>query len=271
MQPLYYSQFSLQKLMRIVILQCLLTVICSVMVLAHPAKAQQILNREVSVKLSNVSLKTVLQEIEKQTNVHFVYSNNAVSTDKNVSIIATKEALSEFLPKLLFPNKIRFEVVEEQIILKKNKEQSILITDEKENQAVIVDEKITGQVTADKGEGLVGVSVLIKGTSRGTVTDANGKFSIDAKEGDVLVFSFVGFAKQEIKVIGKEPINVSLKDDISQLGEIVVIGSRAGTARTDVERPVPVDILSAKELQSTGQTELEIGRASCRERVYCVV
>ena len=256
MQPLYSSQFSLQKLMRIVILQCVLTVICSVMVLAHPAKAQQILNREVSVRLSNVSLKTVLQEIEKQTNVHFVYSNNAVSTDKNVSINATKEALSELLPKLLFPNKIRFEVVEEQIILKKNKEQSTLITDEKDNQSVIMDEKITGQVSTDKGEGLVGVSVLVKGTSRGTVTDFNGKFSIDAKEGDVLVFSFVGFAKQEIKIIGREPINVALKDDVSQLSEIVVIGSRANTARTDVERPVPVDILSAKELQSTGQTEL---------------
>lgn len=258
MQPLYFysSQFSLQKLMRIVILQCVMAIVCTVMVFAHPAKAQQILNREVSVKLSNVSLKTVLQEIEKQTNVRFVYSNNAVATEKTVSIIATKETLSELLPKLLFPNKIRFEVVEEQIILKKNKEQSALIIDGKENQAVIVDEKITGQVTADKGEGLVGVSVLVKGTSRGTVTDANGKFSIDAKEGDVLVFSFVGFAKQEIKVTGKEPINVALKDDVSQLGEIVVIGSRSTVARTNVERPVPVDVLTAKELQTSGQTEL---------------
>ena len=256
MKPPFTFYFSLQKLMRIVIFQCVLATVCSVMVFAHPAKAQQILNREVSVKLSNVSLKTVLQEIEKQTNVRFVYSNNAVATDKTVSIIATKEALSELLPKLLFPNKIRFEVVEEQIILKKNKEQSALIIEEKENQSVIVDEKITGQVTADKGEGLVGVSILVKGTSRGTVTDINGKFSIDAKEGDVLVFSFVGFAKQEIKVKDKEPINVTLKDDISQLGEIVVIGSRSTVARTNVERPVPVDVLTAKELQTSGQTEL---------------
>lgn len=256
MKPPFTFYFSLQKLMRIVIFQCVLATVCSVMVFAHPAKAQQILNREVSVKLSNVSLKTVLQEIEKQTNVRFVYSNNAVATDKTVSIIATKEALSELLPKLLFPNKIRFEVVEEQIILKKNKEQSALIIDEKENQSVIVDEKITGQVTADKGEGLVGVSILVKGTSRGTVTDINGKFSIDAKEGDVLVFSFVGFAKQEIIVKDKEPINVTLKDDISQLGEIVVIGSRSTVARTNVERPVPVDVLTAKELQTSGQTEL---------------
>ena len=255
MQPLYYSQFSLQKLMRIVILQILLTVICSVMVLAHPAKAQQILNREVSVKLSNVSLKTVLQEIEKQTNVHFVYSNNAVATDKNVSVNAIKEALSEFLPKLLFPNKIRFEVVEEQIILKKNKEQSALITDEKENQTVITDEKTSGKVSSDKGETLAGVSILVKGTNRGVITDNEGKFAIDTKEGDVLIFSFIGFQKQEVKIAGKEPLTVTLKEDNSQLGEIVVIGSRSTVARTNVERPVPVDVLTAKELQTSGQTE----------------
>ena len=122
MQLRYFdsSQFSLQKLMRIVIIQCVMAIVCTVMVFAHPAKAQQILSREVSVKLSNVSLKAVLQEIEKQTNVRFVYSNNAVATEKTVSVNAAKEPLSELLPKLLFPNKIRFEVVEEQIILKKN-------------------------------------------------------------------------------------------------------------------------------------------------------
>ncbi len=256
MQPLYFLQFSLQKLMRIVILQCVMAIVFTVMVFAHPAKAQQILNREVSVKLSNVSLKTVLQEIERQTNVHFVYSNNAVATDKNVSIIATKEALSEFLPKLLFPNKIRFEVVEEQIILKKNKEQSILITDEKENQAISIDEKTSGKVSSDKGETLAGVSILVKGTNRGVIADNEGKFAIDTKEGDVLVFSFIGFQKQEVRIVGKEPLNVVLKEDNSQLGEIIVIGSRSNVARTNVERPVPVDVLTAKELQTSGQTEL---------------
>ena len=256
MQPFYFSQFSLQKLMRIVIIQCAMAIVCTVMVFANPANAQQILSREVSVKLSNVSLKTVLQEIEKQTNVHFVYSNNAVATEKTVSIIATKEALSEFLPKLLFPNKIRFEVVEEQIILKKNKEQSALIIDEKENQSVIIDEKTTGKVSSDRGETLAGVSILVKGTNRGVIADSEGKFTIDTKAGDVLVFSFIGFQKQEIKIAGKEVLNVVLKEDNSQLGEIVVIGSRSTVARTNVERPVPVDVLTAKELQTSGQTEL---------------
>ncbi len=257
MQPLYSSQFLLQKLMRIVILQGLLAIVCSVMVFAHPAKAQQILNREVSVKLSNVSLKAVLQEIEKQTNVRFVYSNNAVEINRNVSINATKESLGEVLPKLLFPNKIRYEVVEEQIILKKNKEQSSIMPSDKENLATIVDEKVSGKVTADKGEALPGVSVLVKGSSKGTVTNNEGDFSIAAKVGDILIFSFVGFEKQEVSVTdANQVLKVTMKEDVSQLGEVVVIGSRSTVARTNVERPVPVDVISAKELQTTGQTEL---------------
>ena len=109
-------------IMKITISQCLLCAIFSVMALGTPTRAQQILTREVSIKLTNVSLKTVLVEIEKQSGVRFVYSNNTIQLNKDVSIEVNHEALHSVLPKLLFPNQIRYEVVEEQIILKKNKE-----------------------------------------------------------------------------------------------------------------------------------------------------
>ncbi len=225
------------------------------MAIARPLKAQQILNREISVKLSNVSLKTVLQEIEKQTNVHFVYSNNAVQINKNVSLQTTNEPLTTVLPRLLSPNQLRYEVVEEQIVLKKIKEESAITTEDKSE--IIIEEKVSGNVTAEKGEALPGVSVLVKGTSRGTVTNNDGGFSIVAKEGDILILSFVGFEKQEVKITSvNQAIAIIMKEDISQLGEVVVVGSRSTVARTNVERPVPVDVISAKELQTTGQTEL---------------
>ncbi len=241
-------------IMKITISQCLLFAIFSVMALGSPSKAQQILTREVSIKLSNVSLKTVLVEIEKQSGVRFVYSNNTIQLNKDVSIEVNREALHSVLPKLLFPNQIRYEVIEEQIILKKSKEQTNVFPSEKE--VVVEDEKVSGKISSEKGEALVGVSILVKGTARGTVTDAEGKFSIVAKEGEVLVFSFIGYKKEEIKVSAKQVIALTLKEDNAQLGEVVVIGSRSSVARTDVERPVPVDVISAKELQSTGQTEL---------------
>lgn len=251
-QSLFFKQ-PFVKFMKIGVLVAL----CSVMTLARPTKAQQILNREVSIKLLNVSLKMVLQEIEKQTNVRFVYSNNAVETNKNVSLQVSNEALTLVLPKLLYPNKLRYEIVEEQIVLKKNIDQSALVAKEKEVFITAVEDKVTGKITAEKGEVLPGVSVLVKNSSKGTVTNNDGEFSIVAKEGDVLILSFVGFEKQEIKIASvNQVLTIVMKEDISQLGEVVVIGSRSTVARTNVERPVPVDVISAKELQSTGQTEL---------------
>jgi iron complex outermembrane receptor protein len=255
MKQSLFSKQTMLRLMKITITQCFLFALCSVMALARPTKAQQILNREVSVKMSNVSLKTVLQEIEKQTNVHFVYSNNSVKTNANVSLQASNEPLTTVLPKLLLPNLLRYEVVEEQIILKKIKEQSSIVSEGK-SEAVIED-KVSGKVTAEKGEVLPGVSVQIKGTAKGTVTNNVGEFSIAAKEGDVLVLSFVGFEKQEVTITSaNQAITIVLREDIEQLGEVVVVGSRSTVARTNVERPVPVDVISAKELQTTGQTEL---------------
>ena len=160
------SKQSLLTFMKITITQCFLICLCSVMALARPVKAQQILNREVSVKMANVSLKSVLQEIEKQTNVHFVYSNNAVQTNKNVSLQTINEPLTTVLPKLLSPNQLRYEVVEEQIVLKKIKEQSSIVEDK--NDAIIED-KVSGKVTAEKGEVLPGVSIQIKEIGRAHV------------------------------------------------------------------------------------------------------
>ena len=84
---------------------------------------------------------------------------------------------------------------------------------------------VTGKVTDDvSGAGLPGVSVLLKNTPKGVNTDANGNFSIAAKASDVLVFSFVGFDKQEVTIGNKMQIEVTLKTDTKNLEEVVVVG-----------------------------------------------
>lgn len=89
-----------------------------------------------------------------------------------------------------------------------------------------LDQTITGTVTDnEKGEPIPGASVVIKGATRGTNTDANGKYSITVPNGTaVLVFSFVGFEKQEIIVGNRSQINISLKNDLKELDEVVVVG-----------------------------------------------
>lgn len=116
-------------------------------------------------------------------------------------------------------------------------------------------QKVEGQISdAQTGEPLIGASIMIKSTSKGTVTDTEGRYSIAAKEGDVLVFSFVGYVKKEVTVGTNVIIDIALTTNAS-LDAVTVVGSR-GKPRTDVNRPVPVDVISAKELQVTGQTEL---------------
>ncbi|MEF2643643.1 MAG: carboxypeptidase-like regulatory domain-containing protein, partial [Paramuribaculum sp.] len=82
--------------------------------------------------------------------------------------------------------------------------------------------KVTGVVTDNSGEPLIGVSVLVKGTKVGTQTNIDGEFSINAAEGDVLTFNYIGYHSQEITVTGQAPIEVVLQEDSKTLDEVVV-------------------------------------------------
>lgn len=114
---------------------------------------------------------------------------------------------------------------------------------------------ITGTVTdAENGDPLIGATITVKGTDYGVTTEVDGSFQIDATEGDVLVISYTGYQSQEMTVGAVSNYDIRLGSGVD-LGEITVIGSR-GKPRTDVDRPVPVDVVNAKELRSTGQTDL---------------
>lgn len=83
---------------------------------------------------------------------------------------------------------------------------------------------VKGIVKDQKGEPLIGVSILVKGTTNGTASDFDGNFALDAKKGDVLVFSFIGFKSQEITYTGQRTLNVILAEDTEALDEVVVVG-----------------------------------------------
>jgi iron complex outermembrane recepter protein len=100
-----------------------------------------------------------------------------------------------------------------------------------------------------------GVTIQVKGTSRGTISDPEGNFKINANVGETLVFSFLSYQTKEVVIKNGELLVVVLNENASTLDDVVVVGSRA-LPRTDVDRPVPVDIISSKELQGTGQIEL---------------
>ncbi len=110
---------------------------------------------------------------------------------------------------------------------------------------------ITGTVVDTEGNLLPAVNILIKNTKNGATTDFNGLYSIDAAPNDILVFSYIGFEKKEIIVGSQTVINITLVSD-SQLDEVILVGSRA-LPRSNTTSSLPVDVLPAKELTSTGQ------------------
>ncbi len=110
-------------------------------------------------------------------------------------------------------------------------------------------QEVTGTVLDDTSQPLPGVSIIIKGTSTGTTSDFDGNFSISANDGDVLVFSYVGFNTQEVTVSGNT-VNVTMQAGVA-LDEIVLLGSRS-RGRTVIDTPVPVDVINVAELAATG-------------------
>jgi len=192
---------------------------------ADDAAAQELLERRISIQVTNQNINSVLSEIEKIAEVKFSYSPNLIRASRKITVTASNEKLSAVLEKLLTPQKLSYEIVGRQIILKRETTEKIQTGQLELPKASLqsFDQTITGTVTDESGSGLPGVSILVKGTQRGTTTDAGGKYKIDVANGDaVLVFSFVGYLLQEVAVGNQSQISISLKIDTKTLDEVVV-------------------------------------------------
>ena len=97
--------------------------------------------------------------------------------------------------------------------------------------------KITGTVVDSKGEPIIGASVLVKGTSNGTITDVDGNFSLNASQGSVLVVSYVGYTKKEISLGNAANYNITLAEDAQALSEVVVTAMGIKKERKHLDMP----------------------------------
>ena len=170
--------------------------------------------RTITLNLSKVPLNTALKEIEKQISMSVVYNTNDVDINRIVSIKVTKESLNNVMNQLFRGVNVSFSIVDNHIVLsaKSNKE-------EQQKKTPIM---ASGTVTDSKGEPLIGVSILVKGTSNGTITDMDGNFKIQAAKGDVLEVSYIGYASQAITLANAQPLKVTLGEDTQILDEVVV-------------------------------------------------
>lgn len=217
-----------QKIMHIGLIQFIASFLVVGFSYAHTTNAQAILDKEVTVKVTNVSLKEAIQYIQGQTKVKFVYTSR-IKLNDIVSLNTEKAKLSFVLDKLLTPYKIGYRVINDQIVLMVEKGQSKAVGDATNFEVIQTAEQnasvtVTGLVTDPSGEKLPGVSIAIKGTPLGTTTNANGEFSLSVpSEKSVLIFSFVGYSTREMVVDGKSKLNVVLQVDNKALDEVVVV------------------------------------------------
>ena len=234
------------------IMQGFLLFLTLTIVLAGPGRSQNLLDKPVTLSVDNAQLRQVLTLLEGQTEARFVHSPTAIQSDRRVSLSVNNERLAAVLDRLLVPLAIQYKVVSGQIVLRANQ---LGTTETEVTDRAPAEKTYIGLVTTTNGEALPGVNVAIKATTRGAVTDATGQFKIMANPGEVIVVSFIGYKNQEITLGDQLELTIKLDESSDLLQEVTVIGSR-GRPRTDVDRPVPVDVLSAKELQQTGQVEL---------------
>ncbi|MFN8357855.1 MAG: TonB-dependent receptor [Spirosomataceae bacterium] len=223
---------------------------------AHDAHAQEQLQRRLSLHFEGTEIKKIFAAIEKETELRFTYSSNVLQNDKKVSIDARNETLANVLDRLLKPMRVEYELSGKRILLTATTPERISVSPNVEAaHQTVAALPITGTVATSKGEALPGVSILVKGTTKGTVSNADGSFRIDAQNGDVLVLSFIGYQTKEVAVNGAS-LNVVLEESATTLTDVVVVGSRFAKPRTDVDRPVAIDVINAKEIQASGQMDL---------------
>ena len=214
----------LRKVMRITVTQLLIAIAFVNVATAKDAKGQEILEQRVTFRLENETLKKVLKDISRETKVHFVYSSRAIDVEQKISIAAENARLSEILDKVLKPLDIAYKTEGKQIVLTPSVKE--VETLETKVQKPVVALTIRGKVTEESGAPMVGASVMLEGTTKGSLTDENGKYSLELTESEkngYLIFSFVGFERQRIAIKEQTTINIVLKEG-SSLEQVVVVG-----------------------------------------------
>lgn len=172
-------------------------------------------NAKVSIRMNNVKLDKILNEIENQTDYLFIY-NNQVDINKITSVKVKNEAVAQVLDKILSGTGINYELEGTHIILTTE-----AIKDLHAQQQA---KTVTGTVTDVSGEPIIGANIRIKGTTTGTITDIDGNFSIEAEPQSVIEVSYIGYLTQETVINNQKSIRFLLKEDTKTLDEVVVIG-----------------------------------------------
>ncbi|VAW17982.1 Outer membrane TonB-dependent transporter, utilization system for glycans and polysaccharides (PUL), SusC family [hydrothermal vent metagenome] len=174
---------------------------------------------KLNLSLSNTSVKQVLSEIEDVSEFYFLYNSKIVDVERKVDVKFKNKKIDEALDLLFKDTPVSYNIVDRQIVLSSIESMGTNSLRAQQQKT------ITGKVTDEAGQPLPGVTVVVKGTTQGTITDTDGNFLFADVPGDAtLVFSFVGMRTQEIVVGNQAIINLTLVESTIGIDEVVAIG-----------------------------------------------
>lgn len=162
----------------------------------------------IDLDLENVSINRALHVISKKSDYRFLYNNDLLPHDLKLSIAASQKTVPEIMNLLLKRTGLEYRILDHNLIAIGYKDQAI--------------PNITGKITDSTGAPLVGVTIKVKGSTSGTVTDVNGNFSLDVPQDAVLVISYIGYTTKEVPVNGQTELSIVLQPSALGLNEVVV-------------------------------------------------
>ena len=231
---------------------------------AKETGAQDLLKKRITLKIKSEEVKNILSEIERLSGGKFMYSPEIIQSNRKVSIVARNEEVAAVLNRLLQPLGIRYEVVNNYIILSRKNDivgiiyQSVSALNNENPLRVI-----RGKVTSQNGDALSGVSVAAKNAKVGTATDNKGEFAITLEDNVItLVFTHVGYITNEVSIANQETVSVVLQVDAKGLSDVVVVGY-GQVKKNDVTGAVStIPVKEMKKLAVTSLDQALQGRAA---------
>lgn len=242
----------IQKLLMVMKLTIFLLLMSVANVFAAKSYSQ---TKTLNLNMDNSTVKEVLQNIEEQSEFYFMYSEKIVDVNRKVSVNVTDKKIKEVLNDVFENTNVKY-TIKDRFILLNTAELDV-------DGASVQQNAVNGKITDETGQPLPGVTVVVKGTTKGAVSNIDGEYTIaEISANDVLVFSFVGMLTQEITVGDQTSINVTMAADAIGLDEVVAIGYGTTTKRKMVSSISSVETEEIAEAPYTSVMNGLAGRSA---------
>ena len=200
-----------KHIFRVMKLASLFGTICVSSVFAVNVNSQSL---RVSIHANQEQAKEVIKQIEEQTDYLFVYNHDKVNLNSTVTIQANNETVAKVLNQMFAGTDIIYAIQGNNILLM---HKDAVMQQQQQSGKVV-----TGTIVDPSGMPVIGANVMEKGTTNGTITDMDGKFSLNVEKGATLIISYIGFSNQEIKIGNQTNLSITMKEDAEALDELVV-------------------------------------------------